>query len=235
VACHVVFAVAIAAMAAGMYGGMTTAWGRVPWPWAAAANAALLAAFPAAHSFLLARRGRALLARVGPRGAGADLSTTTFALVASLGLALLFLLWTPSGIVWWRSEGTARAILTGCYVASWLLLFRSMREAGLALQTGALGWLAVARGRRPRHPPLPTRGLHGLCRQPIYVSFTLTTVTVPTWTPDQAVVAAVLAGYCVLGPRRKEARFERVFGEAFRRYRATVPYWLPWPRPPGRS
>jgi protein-S-isoprenylcysteine O-methyltransferase Ste14 len=218
-------------MVAGMYGGMTGGMGRVPWPWAAASNAALLAAFPAAHSFLLARRGRAVLAKVG----GPDLSTTTFALVAAVGLALLFLLWTPSGIVWWRSAGAMRAVLTVLCAASWLLLFRSMREAGLALQTGALGWMAVARGRRPRHPPLPTRGLHGLCRQPIYVAFALTTVTVPTWTPDQAVVAAVLGGYCVLGPRRKEARFERLFGEEFRRYRAAVPYWLPWPRPSGRS
>jgi protein-S-isoprenylcysteine O-methyltransferase Ste14 len=110
-----------------------------------------------------------------------------------------------------------------------------MREAGLALQTGALGWLAVARGARPAHPPLPTRGLHGLCRQPIYVSFALTTLTVPTWTPDQAAIAAVFVAYCVVGPRRKEARFARWFGDEFRRYRERVPYWLPFPRPAARS
>lgn len=234
-ACHVAFAAGIAAMVAGMYLGMTAGRGRLLRPWDLVANALLLAAFPVGHSFFLSRRGRALLGRLPPKGLGAPLSTTTFALAAGIQVAALFALWTPSGIVWWEAEGAARAALTALYGGSWLLLFLSMREAGLPLQTGALGWWAVVRGREPVHPPLPTRGLHGLCRQPIYVSFALTTVTVPTWTPDQAAVAAVFVGYCLVGPVFKEGRFRRFFGEEFERYRRRVPYWLPWPRPKGAA
>jgi protein-S-isoprenylcysteine O-methyltransferase Ste14 len=81
---------------------------------------------------------------------------------------------------------------------------------------------------------MPTAGLFRLVRQPIYVAFALTLWTVPTWTPDQFVLAVVLTGYCVAGPALKEARYRRLYGRRFDAYRRLVPYWLPWPRP-GRT
>ncbi len=82
---------------------------------------------------------------------------------------------------------------------------------------------------------MPARGLFRLCRQPIYVAFTLTLWAVPTVTPDGLAVSVVLTGYCLAGPLLKEARFARRFGPEFARYRARVPYWLPWRRPGGTA
>jgi cellulose synthase/poly-beta-1,6-N-acetylglucosamine synthase-like glycosyltransferase len=115
------------------------------------------------------------------------------------------------------------------YAVAWLLLLKSIIDAGFALQTGLLGWRAVARHRVPIHPPMPVTGLFRLCRQPIYVAFALTLWTAPTITPDQLVVSLVLTAYCLVGPLFKEARFARQFGEPFARYQQNVPYWLPWP------
>ena len=103
------------------------------------------------------------------------------------------------------------------------------------MQVGSLGWWAVARGVAPVYPPMPRTGLFRLCRQPIYVAFALTLWTVPLWTPDQLVVASVLTLYCLIGPLFKEARFRRLFGARFIAYQASVPYWLPWPRPGGTA
>lgn len=118
------------------------------------------------------------------------------------------------------------------YAASWLLLLRSIWDAGLAIQTGFLGWWAVSHNRRPVYPPMPATGLFRMIRQPIYVAFALTLWTVPVWTPDQMVVAVVLTTYCVIGPLFKEALFRQRFGAEFARYVSRTPYWLPWPRPP---
>ncbi len=126
-----------------------------------------------------------------------------------------------------RGGTGALAALCALYAASWLLLLKSIVDAGFPLQTGLLGWWAVARGRAPVYPPMPRRGLFRLCRQPIYLSFALTLWTVPTWTPDQLCVALVLTGYCVLGPLLKEARFGRTFGAEFAAYRRGVPYFVP--------
>ncbi len=229
--CHALFVLGVGIMMVAMAFGMSRSWGRLPFPFGGIADGLLLLQFPLAHSFLLSRRGRKLLGGLAPLGLGGKLSTTTYAAIASVQVGLLFLFWTPTGIVWWRAEGPWLGATLVLYAAAWLLLLKSIVDAGFPLQVGLLGWLAVFRGRKPVYPPMPRTGLFRLCRQPIYVAFALTTWTVPWWTPDQLVVASVLTLYCVLGPILKEARFQRNFGDEFTRYRRRVPYWLPWPRP----
>ena len=91
---------------------------------------------------------------------------------------LLFGFWSPTGTVWWQASGPALVGMSLLYAVSWLLLGKSMADAGLALQTGSLGWVALFRGVNPVYPPMPVTGLFRLTRQPIYVSFTLTLWTV---------------------------------------------------------
>ena len=71
------FAAAVLAMILAMFVGMSASFGDLPWPWAALANAALLAQFPLAHSVLLTGPGARLLARLGPAPHGACLASTT--------------------------------------------------------------------------------------------------------------------------------------------------------------
>ena len=232
VACHVLFVLGVGTMMAAMFFGMSRSLGRLGSPWGVSADALLLLQFPIVHSVLLSRPGRRWMARLAPFGLGGKLSTTIYAIVASVQVGLLFALWTPSGVVWWQAQGLALTILCTLYAASWILLLKSIVDAGFPLQVGLLGWWAVARGRAPVYPPMPSRGLFRLCRQPIYLAFALTLWTVPTLTPDQLCVALVLTAYCVLGPVFKEARFRRVFGAAFADYQRTVPYFLPRLRSP---
>lgn len=226
-ACHLAFAVGVGAMMVMMGFGMSRCFGTLPSPWSWIVNGLLLAQFPILHSGLLSRGGQRLLRRLAPSGLGGALLTTTYALLASLQTGLLFTAWTPSGTVWWRAGGPVLVVILTLYAMSWLLLLKAIIDAGAALQTGLLGWWAVARGRKPTYPPMPERGLFRLVRQPIYVAFTLTVWTVPVWSPDQLAVATVLTGYCLIGPLFKEARFRRLFGDRFRAYAARVPYWLP--------
>ena len=213
-----------------MFFGMSRSLGALAAPWSWIANAALLAQFPIMHSFLLSTRGRALLAHLAPAGTSTTLSSTTFVTIASVQVFALFALWSAGGTIWWQAHGVALAAMTVLYAASWLLLGKAMSDAGLGLQTGSLGWVALLRNRLPLYPKMPERGLFRLTRQPIYVAFTLTLWTVPTCTPDQLIVAVVLTSYCVIGPLFKEASFRRIYGSAFDAYARFVPYWLPWPR-----
>lgn len=225
--CHAVFAVAVLAMILAMFHGMSASFGTVPWPWAALANAALVAQFPIAHSALLGRPGQRVLARLVPGPHGGTLSSTSYAIVASLQLVALFALWTPSGIVWWRAEGGALLAVSAAYAASWLLLAKASFDAGAEVQSGALGWMSLLARIRPVYPDLPTQGLFRIVRQPIYVAFALTLWTVPTWTPDQLALASALTAYCLLAPWLKERRLAARHGDAFARYRAEVPYAFP--------
>ncbi len=235
VLCHGLFIAGVGMMIWQMYFGMSRSFGALAYPWSWIANGLLLAQFPLAHSFLLAKPGRSVLRRLAPVAFGADLAVTTYVIVASTQVLMLFSLWTFSGVIWWRAEGIAHGMLSVLYGASWLLLGKAIADAGITLQTGLLGWWAVFRNARPRYPGLPVRGLFRLCRQPIYFAFALTLWTVPVWTPDQLVIAIVLSAYCLIGPLFKEARFMRNFGQAFADYKMSHPYWLPFPRPSPRN
>ena len=225
--CHSVFAVAVLAMIVAMFFGMSESLGRVPWPWAMITNAVLILQFPLVHSILLTGRGGRWLARLIPGEHGATLSTTTYALIASLQLLALFALWTPTGIVWFRAEGWTLWIICTAYTASWIVLMKASFDAGAEVQSGALGWMSLLANRRPIFPDMPTLGLFRVIRQPIYVAFALTLWTVPVWTPDQLVLALTLTSYCLLAPIFKERRFAARHGERFARYRKDVPYAVP--------
>ncbi len=227
-ACHGIFALAGLAMVTAMFFGMSESLGTVPWPWAGLANALLLLQFPLGHSLLLTASGRAVLARLVPGAHGRTLSTTTYAIVASLQLMALFALWTPSGIVWWRAEGGVFWVVCTAYAAAWLLLIKASFDAGPEVQSGSLGWLSLMQNIRPVFPDMPQTGLFRLIRQPIYVAFALTLWTVPVWTPDQLVLAISYTAYCLLAPLFKERRFATFYGERFAAYQRAVPY--AWPR-----
>ena len=225
--CHLIFAIAVLSMIGAMFFGMSESFGTVPWPWALIANAVLILQFPLVHSALLSKRGTQIVARLIPGPHGGTLATTTYAIIASLQLSALFLLWTPSGIIWYRAEGTAFALICIAYAATWLLLLKASFDAGAEVQSGALGWMSLLAKVKPVFPDMPTQGLFRYIRQPIYVAFALTLWAVPVWTPDQLALALSYTAYCLFAPRLKEKRFEQRYGAAFHRYRANVPYVLP--------
>lgn len=227
VAMHAAFVAAVVAMILAMYFGMSRSFGSVSWPFAIVANALLVLQFPLAHSFLLTGPGMRLLVRLVPGPHARTLSTTTYALVASLQLLALFALWTPTGIVWWRAEGLTLYIVTAAYASAWGLLIKASWDAGAEVQSGALGWMSLMRNTRPKFPDMPTSGLFRIIRQPIYVAFALTLWTVPTWTPDQLALALSLTAYCLVAPMLKERRFETRYGDRFISYKRQVPYAVP--------
>lgn len=227
---HSIFALAVLAMILAMFFGMSRSLGTVPWPYAVLTNSLLVLQFAIIHSLLLTGPGGRFLARLVPGRHGQTLSTTTYAIIASLQLLALFSLWTPSGIVWFAAEGGVLYAFSSAYAAAWLLLLKASFDAGAEVQSGALGWMSLMQNAKPRFPPMPTGGLFRVIRQPIYVAFALTLWTVPTWTPDQLALAVTLTAYCLTAPRLKERRFERRFGDRFRAYRSTVPYAVPTTR-----
>ncbi|MGA0334493.1 MAG: methyltransferase family protein, partial [Kiritimatiellia bacterium] len=179
------------------------------------------------HSLLLTRRGGQFLSRITPAGIGTELRTTTFALIASLQLLLTFLLWAPLGPVIHEFHGSLRAATPVFYALGWLLLMKSMSDAGLGIQMGYLGWFAVFRNRKPRYKPFEAKGSLKVTRHPMYFAYTLLLWTGPDWTPDHLIVAGCWTLYCLLAPLHKESRYRKRYGETFKAYQKQVPYLFP--------
>ena len=225
--CHLTFATAVLAMVFGMWFGMSQGLGSVSHPWNWGINALLILQFPILHSLLLTRSGQRILSGLAPLGAGTTLATTTYAIIASVQLLALFALWTPSGVVYWSASGWELWFVAGLYGLSWVFLIKASWDAGAEVQSGLLGWMSLFRSVKPQYPPMPTSGTFRRIRHPIYLAFALTTWTVPTWTPDQILLASSLTLYCVLGPLAKERRFAQRYGSDWSRYMSQTPYWVP--------
>jgi methanethiol S-methyltransferase len=224
---HGLFAVGVIAMIAGLHEGLATGLGRLEGGPAIAVDALLVLQFPLLHSLLLGRHGARWLGKLAPFGLGRDLVTTTYAAFASLQVCVVFLGWSPIASASWRPHGAALVLLELLFALAWLVLGKAMWDAGLSLQLGFTGWWAAFRSRRPSYRPFPTAGLFRRCRQPVYLGFALTLWTAPVWTIDRFALVVVWTAYCFLGPRLKERRFERRFGEDFRRYQREVRYIVP--------
>jgi hypothetical protein len=130
--CHTFFTLAVSVMIYEMFFGLSRSWGALHAPWGWVSNGVLLLQFPVAHSFLLMGRGRAVLRRMAPAGLGSDLASTNYVIVASIQVVLLFGWWSPSGVIWWQAQGPMLLAHTILYAAGWLLLVKSMFDAGIA-------------------------------------------------------------------------------------------------------
>jgi len=225
--CHGLFILAVSVMVRGLLRGMENGLGRLEGTGALIGNAFLLAQFPLLHSLLLGRRGRRVLTRLAPADLGPTLAPTTYALIAALQISITFLLWSPSGILLWRPQGTLEILHRTAFVGAWIFLGKALFDAGLGLQTGWIGWTSAWRGRTLRYPDLPRTGLFARCRQPIYLGFALILWTGPVWTLDHLALALAWSIYCGLGPLHKERSFLAMYGEAFAAYRSRTPYLFP--------
>lgn len=226
-ASHTLFLASVAAMFWSLYNGLHLSLLHLHGGTAALVNLLLLLQFALGHTLLLSDRGRRFMTRLAPLGLGPALSTTIFAGLASLQLLATFLFWSSSDTVWWAPEGSIKIVLSVLYGISWLLLAKSMGDAGLDTQVGILGWRSIWRGEKPVYRPFARTGMFRYSRQPIYSSFTLILWTAPVWTPDHLVVALLWSAYCVLAPLLKEKRYRQWYGAAFERYQNRVPYWFP--------
>lgn len=224
---HCLFLASVVVMFVSLYQGLHVSLLHLRGGTAAVVDLVLILQFAAGHTLLLSDRGRRFMNHLAPMGLGRDLSTTIFAALASVQLLVTFLFWSSSEILWAAPHGWIKNGLTALYAASWILLAKSMSDAGLDTQIGALGWRSVWSGKKPVYRPFSRTGLFRHSRQPIYVSFTLILWTAPVWTPDHFFLAVTWSLYCVLAPLMKEKRYLRYYGAAFARYQKLVPYWFP--------
>jgi protein-S-isoprenylcysteine O-methyltransferase Ste14 len=226
-ACHTAFAWAVWGMFWGIANGFTNSephWIVSKFNLELLVDFALILQFPLTHSILLTRSGRKFLAAIS---IDKRLVTTSFALIASLQLGLGFKYWLPTEVILYTLPWELTDLCWALYGASWLFLGKTMLDAGLAYQTGALGWWSVFRDREPQYPGLRTEGSFKHVRQPIYLAFFLILWTSPSGSLDRIVLAVFWGIYLLIAPLLKEKRFAEYFGERFAGYKSVTPYFIP--------
>jgi methanethiol S-methyltransferase len=189
-------------------------------------NTMLLGLFAAQHS-VMARPGfKRWWTRFVPR----SIERSTYVLLASLVLLLLFWQWRPiPEPVWTVQNPIAVAAVTAIFWLGWGMLLVSTCLISHFELFGLTQVFARLLGREASAPRFHTPLLYRHVRHPIYLSFLLSFWAAPSMTVGHLLFSVATTGYILIAIQLEERDLIGLFGEQYRRYRQNVAMLLPLP------
>jgi methanethiol S-methyltransferase len=187
-------------------------------------NLVLMSIFAVQHSGM-ARQG---FKRLFTRFASPAIERSTYVLLASLTLILLFWQWQPMPAAVWNIENPVVAgVVTAGGFLGWLIVLYSTFLISHFELFGLTQVVTHFAGRVAEPVKFKTPGLYRLIRHPIYLGFIIAFWLTPTMTLGHLLFAAVTTAYIFVGIYLEERDLVAMFGDEYRRYRERVAMLVP--------
>lgn len=187
-------------------------------------NVALLGLFAVQHSVM----ARPAFKRRWTRIIAPALERSTYVLVASLVLILMFWQWrTMPAVVWNVTWQPGRILLWALFWAGWLTVLASTFMINHFDLFGLRQVYLASRKSEYTHLGFREIMLYKLIRHPIMAGFIVAFWAAPTMTAGHLLFAVATTGYIVLALRLEEHDLVAAMGDQYRDYRHRVPGLIP--------
>lgn len=194
---------------------------------ALAIDVALLTLFAVQHS-VMARKGfKDWWTRIVPK----PLERSTYVLLSSVALIVLFWQWRPlGGVVWSVEDPLGRFVLRALFAFGWgLVLVSTFLINHLDLFGLRQVWLYLI-GRPYTTLHFGTPGPYRLVRHPLYVGWLFAFWSTPTMTLAHLLFSIATTAYILIAIQLEERDLVREHGESYEAYRRSVPMLIPFTR-----
>jgi protein-S-isoprenylcysteine O-methyltransferase Ste14 len=196
---------------------------------AAFVDTLLLLVFVVPHSVMARPAFKRWWARFVP----ISLERSTYVLVASLTLGLLFWQWRPISLVLWHvTNPVGRWLLHAAFWAGWFVALVSTFLIDHFDLFGLRQVYFFAAGREYRPPTFKAPGLYRYVRHPLMLGFMLAFWASPTMSLGHLLFAAASGAYILIAVQLEERDLVSVHGEEYRAYQKQTSMLLPFPKFP---
>jgi protein-S-isoprenylcysteine O-methyltransferase Ste14 len=200
----------------------------VPLGEALVVNVLLMSLFAVQHSVMARPQFKEWWTQFVP----ATVERSTYVLLASCALILLFWQWRPiPTVVWEVADPKLAMTIIGGSLVGWLLVLASTFMINHFELFGVHQVVNNLSGRPMVAPHFKTPALYKLVRHPIYLGFIIAFWVAPVMTVGHLLFAAVTTAYIFVGIALEEHDLVKLFGNEYVRYRERVSMLIPfWPK-----